>query len=134
MRLAIPDENRTVGIHEYAVRSIHRAMQRIAVRTVAFLAGAGDQRDGAGGRIDHPHGVTFGVREPGIARGIERDPLRATELREFRRSAITAETLLTGSCHVVNYAGLQIEFENLISLARREPEISLAIEIEGPRS
>jgi len=47
MRSAVANENGTVVVHEHAMRTGQLTFERIALRTIALRAGAGDQPDRA---------------------------------------------------------------------------------------
>ena len=79
------------------MQAVHGALQGIAVGAVAFRAGAGNQFDAAGGDVDHPHGVAFGVGEPDVAGGVEGDAFRVAQLRFLRRAAVAGVTFLAGA-------------------------------------
>src|SRR5262245_35997479 len=88
MRFAVADEDRTVGVDEHAMKPVERAGERIAFRTVTFDARARHEFEHAGRCANHPHGMTFGVGEPGVALRVECYALGAAERREFRGTAV----------------------------------------------
>ena len=74
------------------------------------------------------------VGEIDVAVGRDGDALRAGERGFLRGAAVAGEALLSGAGDVVNLAGLEVELEDLIALARGEPEVALRVEVERARA
>src|SRR5688500_16420583 len=85
---AVADEEGAVGIDPDAVRAGQPAGGGRAVGAVALLAGADDELETPGLRVDLPDGVAFGVDEEDVAGGPDRDALGARERRLPRRAAV----------------------------------------------
>src|ERR1041385_3691027 len=112
----------------------HFASQRIAGRAVPFFPGARDTFEPPGFYAPHPRGVSLSIRELNIPVGCDGDAFGARECRQFCRAIIASETLLARTRDVEDFSDLQIELEDLVSLARGEPEVALRVEVERARA
>ncbi len=134
MRLAVADEDAAVFVDEDAVEACHFALERVAVGSVAFFAGAGDEFEVAGFGVDHSDGMAFGVGEEDVSVGVDGDAFGAFEGGGAGGASVAGEAAGAGAGDVVDGLGGEVEAEDLVAFARGEPEVAFGIEIEGARS
>ena len=79
-------------------------------------------------------GVVFSVDEVDAAVPADRDALRAVEGGGEGGTTVTREALFPGAGDVMDFSRGEIEAEDLVALARREPEIAARIEVERARA
>jgi len=127
---AVTDENGPILVGKYAVRPVQGAVQRVAIRSVAFCAGAGDQHDPARAGFNHPDGMAFSIGQPDVPVRTDRNALGSAERRRPRGPAVSGKTGLTCAGHPMDFAGLEIEFEDLVAFPGYEPEAAIAINVD----
>ena len=75
-------------------------------------------------------GMAFAIGEPGVAFTVDGDAFRAAERGFFSRASIASEAFFTRAGDVMNGAGGEIKFEDLIPLAGAKPEVACLVEVQ----
>ena len=111
--------------------TVEGALQRIPIGSVGALAVARDQFHPIVLLIYSANRVVLGVDEIDVVvHWIEGDALGPVECGEEGRATIAGETFFAAPGDVDDFSGRAIQFEHLVALARGEPEVARAIEIE----
>src|SRR5215212_2054258 len=132
MRFAVAHVEDAVRAGTDAMRARQRAVQRVAVGSIAARPRAEYGRDHAGPQVDAPDGVVLGVRyEEALA--ADGEALGATERGQPGRAAIARVALRPGAGHVVNRAAARYDPVDRVAFAQREIDRAVVADGDGPR-
>jgi hypothetical protein len=95
VRLAVADVDLPIPSDEDTVWPVEPTPERVAVRSIAALAGSGDSRDHARLQVDSPDGMVFGVGNVERSVWCQRDPFRPIQGCCDRRTAIAGVPFVT---------------------------------------
>lgn len=130
MRLAVADEDAAVGIDIDAMGTGHFTLEGISIAAVAFLAIARDEMNEACFRFKKTDGMAFAIREPSVAFSINGDTFWAAKRGFFSWATVAGEAFFARASNVMDGAGGEIKFKDLIALAGAEPEVACLVEVQ----
>src|SRR5579862_9530356 len=133
MRLAITNVHHALAAHENTVRAGELALERIAVRAVAALAGANNGGDDTGFEVDATDRMAFGIGDIEAVIGSPRDAFGAIEPCLGGGSTVALVTYFAGTGDVRNALRPRVDAIDGVAFAQHQVEVALRIAGDGAR-